>query len=90
MITVVDSVAAYPLHAAISARFTAQSVALVGDAAHAVHPLAGQGFNLAVGDIRALSDCIQSARHLGQPIGSTLMLEGTGKRGKRKPRKYSC
>ena len=79
MITAVGSVAAYPLHAAISARFTAQSVALIGDAAHAVHPLAGQGFNLAVGDIQALSDGIQSARHLGQPIGSALMLEGYGK-----------
>ena len=78
-ITGVESVAAYPLYAAVSARFAAQSVALVGDAAHAVHPLAGQGFNLAVGDIQVLSEGVQSARHLGQPVGSALMLERYGK-----------
>lgn len=75
----VQAVGAYPLHASVSARFTGQSVALVGDAAHAVHPLAGQGFNLAIGDIEELANGILSSRHLGQPIGNGLMLETYGK-----------
>ena len=43
---------------------------LVGDAAHAIHPLAGQGYNLAVGDIKALKDMIKTAKTSGRDIGS--------------------
>ena len=71
----VAGVASYPLYASISAQFTGHAVALVGDAAHAVHPLAGQGFNLAVGDVAALAECLLNAQHLGQAIGSRFALE---------------
>lgn len=46
---------------------------LVGDAAHTVHPLAGQGLNLGLGDVDALSRCITQALTQGSDIGETLL-----------------
>ena len=43
---------------------------LAGDAAHAIHPLAGQGYNLAVGDAIALADLIKEARATGSDLGA--------------------
>ena len=71
----VAGLASYPLHAGISAQFTGEAVVLMADAAHAVHPLAGQGFNLAIGDIAALGNCLSNAQHLGQAIGSRFALK---------------
>ncbi|MGE0409867.1 MAG: UbiH/UbiF/VisC/COQ6 family ubiquinone biosynthesis hydroxylase [Amphiplicatus sp.] len=67
--------AAYPLSFHLSQRFTAPRLALLGDAARAIHPIAGQGFNLAVKDIAALADILEEAASLGLDIGhqSTLM-----------------
>jgi 2-octaprenyl-6-methoxyphenol hydroxylase len=50
--------AAYPLTLSKAARLTAQRVVLVGNAAHGLHPVAAQGFNLGVRDVAALVDCI--------------------------------
>jgi len=43
--------------------------ALVGDAAHMIHPLAGQGLNMGLGDVECLSRCIEKAVLLGSDIG---------------------
>ncbi|KAF8892044.1 hypothetical protein BD779DRAFT_1670397 [Infundibulicybe gibba] len=43
---------------------------LVGDAAHTIHPLAGQGLNLGLGDVKSLAHCIHSAVLHGSDIGS--------------------
>lgn len=48
---------------------------MVGDAAHAVHPLAGQGVNLGLGDAAALASALATARELGQDIGDAEMLQ---------------
>jgi len=47
---------------------------LVGDAAHVIHPIAGQGFNLGVRDVAALAELIVDQRRLGLDIGDPAML----------------
>ena len=56
---------AYPLTLSKAARLTAQRAVLVGNAAHGLHPVAAQGFNLGLRDVAALCDCIADARHIG-------------------------
>jgi len=70
-VTGVDApVQSYPLITQRSESLTADRVALIGDAARAVHPLAGQGFNLGVRDIAALAQTIGEAVTTGQDIGT--------------------
>lgn len=65
----------YPLSLMIAERFTAERLALIGDAAHAIHPLAGQGLNLAIRDIAALAEVIVDAKRLGLDIGAPDVLD---------------
>ncbi|MGZ3275222.1 MAG: UbiH/UbiF/VisC/COQ6 family ubiquinone biosynthesis hydroxylase [Caulobacteraceae bacterium] len=65
----------YPLALELAERMTAPRVALIGDAAHGVHPIAGQGLNLGLKDIAALAQVLVEARRLGEDIGSELVLE---------------
>ena len=58
-ITAIESVASFPLVAQHAKSYVKPNLALVGDAAHGVHPLAGQGLNLGMLDIIALSDILQ-------------------------------
>jgi 2-octaprenyl-6-methoxyphenol hydroxylase len=61
--------AARPLGLQVARAFTASRVALIGDAAHAIHPLAGQGLNLALKDVAALAEVVVQAARLGSDIG---------------------
>ena len=65
----------YPLSLQLAERLTAPRVALLGDAAHAVHPIAGQGLNLGLKGAAALAETIVEASRLGEDIGSTAVLE---------------
>lgn len=56
-------------------RYVRPRLALVGDAAHAVHPLAGQGVNMGFMDVKALVDALAFAVESGTDIGSMQMLE---------------
>ncbi|MDX2028400.1 MAG: UbiH/UbiF/VisC/COQ6 family ubiquinone biosynthesis hydroxylase [Alphaproteobacteria bacterium] len=62
--------------------YTAPRLALIGDAAHSIHPIAGQGFNLGMGDIEALTDVLAKAVRLGLDLGSPDVLRRYEKRRK--------
>ena len=49
--------------------YCAERLALVGDSAHAIHPIAGQGFNMGLRDAAALADVLGEARRAGLDIG---------------------
>lgn len=64
----------YPLGLTIADRFIADRVALVGDAAHGVHPIAGQGLNAGLRDVAAMIDVLHNAKKRGEDIGSPAVL----------------
>ena len=66
---------AIPLSYRVSRRFVAERLALIGDAAHVVHPLAGQGLNLALRDVAALAERIVERMRLGLDPGAADNLE---------------
>ncbi|MGE0210861.1 MAG: FAD-dependent monooxygenase [Parvibaculaceae bacterium] len=65
----------HPLTLQIAQRFVGPRLALIGDAAHVVHPIAGLGFNLGLRDVAALAECVADAARLGLDIGAAAVLE---------------
>ncbi|MGQ2991666.1 UbiH/UbiF/VisC/COQ6 family ubiquinone biosynthesis hydroxylase [Brevundimonas sp.] len=65
----------YPLSLDLAERLTASRVALIGDAAHGVHPVAGQGLNMGLKDAAALAEVLIEAMRLGEDIGSEIVLD---------------
>jgi 2-octaprenyl-6-methoxyphenol hydroxylase len=65
----------FPLDLQIARSFVADRLALIGDAAHAVHPLAGQGLNIGMRDVAALAETVVEAARLGLDIGAATQLE---------------
>ncbi|MBL8774125.1 MAG: UbiH/UbiF/VisC/COQ6 family ubiquinone biosynthesis hydroxylase [Phenylobacterium sp.] len=65
----------YPLSLQLAERLTAPRVALLGDAAHGVHPIAGQGLNLGLKGAAALAQVLVDAMRQGEDIGSAAVLE---------------
>lgn len=74
-ITVVGPVFTYPLSLSIAEQLCAPRIALLGDAAHGVHPIAGQGLNLGLKGAAALAEVVVEASRLGEDIGSEAVLE---------------
>ncbi len=66
--------AAFPLRMQLAKRYVAGRLVLIGDAAHVVHPLAGQGVNLGLQDVRELRDLIAAARSNGRDLGAAQLL----------------
>lgn len=64
----------YPLGLTLADSLVAERIALVGDAAHGVHPIAGQGLNAGLRDVAALSDVLAEARRRGEDIGAAQVL----------------
>jgi 2-octaprenyl-6-methoxyphenol hydroxylase len=65
----------FPLGLVHAERYVDERMVLVGDAAHGIHPIAGQGYNLGVRDIAALIETLVDAKRLGLDIGSAGTLE---------------
>ena len=59
----------YPLALSMTHRFVGPRLALLGDAAHAMHPIAGQGLNAGLKDVAALAEVLADARRRGEDIG---------------------
>lgn len=70
----------YPLSVTAAKRLTGPRLALVGEAAHGMHPIAGQGFNVSVRDIESLSQSVSKAVSMGQDPGSDALLRAYAKR----------
>ncbi|MBO9545261.1 UbiH/UbiF/VisC/COQ6 family ubiquinone biosynthesis hydroxylase [Caulobacter sp.] len=65
----------YPLSLSLAERMVAPRLALIGDAAHGVHPIAGQGLNLGLKDAAALAEVLVEALRNGEDIGAEAVLE---------------
>lgn len=65
----------FPLELKMARQFVTARIALAGDAAHRLHPLAGQGQNMGLRDVAALAEVILDAARLGEDIGSLAVLE---------------
>ncbi|SHF04116.1 2-octaprenyl-6-methoxyphenol hydroxylase [Loktanella atrilutea] len=65
----------YPLGLTLANSLTAPRTALVGDAAHGIHPIAGQGLNAGLRDVAALAHVLEEARMRGEDIGSSVVLD---------------
>jgi 2-octaprenyl-6-methoxyphenol hydroxylase len=74
-ITVAGPRRTYPLGLQVARSFIGERLALVGDAAHVIHPIAGQGLNMGLRDVAALAEATVDAARLGLDIGDPHVLE---------------
>lgn len=72
--------AAFPLSLQLATRYDAERLVLLGDAAHRVHPLAGQGVNLGLRDVAELRDVLRAAREAGRDLGAPGVLRRYARR----------
>jgi 2-octaprenyl-6-methoxyphenol hydroxylase len=70
---------AYPLSLQFANAYTAHRLALIGDAAHGMHPVAGQGMNMGLRDVAALAELLVEAKRLGQDLGDAQILARYGR-----------
>jgi 2-octaprenyl-6-methoxyphenol hydroxylase len=74
-IRALDKPRAFPLSYFVARSFIGERLALVGDAAHVIHPIAGQGLNMGLKDVAALAEVIVDAARLGMDPGQADVLE---------------
>lgn len=70
-----EAISSFPLHQLYAKEYFAERTVLVGDSAHTIHPLAGQGLNLGLSDVIDLSERILSLRREGRDISDEKMLK---------------
>jgi 2-octaprenyl-6-methoxyphenol hydroxylase len=74
-IAALDKPRAFPLGYFVARSFIAERLALVGDAAHVIHPIAGQGLNMGLKDVAALAEVVVDAARLGMDLGQADVLD---------------
>jgi 2-octaprenyl-6-methoxyphenol hydroxylase len=74
-IKALDKPRAFPLGYFVARSFIAERLALIGDAAHVIHPIAGQGLNMGLKDVAALAEVVVDAARLGMDPGGASVLE---------------
>jgi 2-octaprenyl-6-methoxyphenol hydroxylase len=74
-LTIAGARRAYPIGLWVARDFVADRIALVGDAAHVIHPIAGQGLNMGLKDVAALAEAVVDAARLGLDPGGQAVLE---------------
>jgi len=74
-VTIVGERFLYPLGLGLAEEMHKGRLALLGDSAHGIHPIAGQGLNLGLKDVAALAEVLIEAARLGEDLGSELVLE---------------
>src|SRR5260221_13693351 len=74
-IKALDKPRAFPLSYFVARSFIGERLALVGDAAHVIHPIAGQGLNMGLKDVAALAEVVVDAARLGIDLGQADVLE---------------
>jgi 2-octaprenyl-6-methoxyphenol hydroxylase len=74
-IKALDQPRAFPLGYFVARSFIGERLALVGDAAHVIHPIAGQGLNMGLKDVAALAEVVVDAARLGMDLGQADVLD---------------
>ena len=74
-ITKIDNFKVFPLTAHICRKFYSKRIVLIGDAAHSIHPIAGQGWNLGMRDVKYLTNILLEYKNLGLDLGSQELLK---------------
>ncbi len=74
-LNITSEIKSFPLQLITAKKYIDNRLALAGDAAHAIHPIAGQGLNLGIRDVSKLVELIQHNLELGLDIGSEIMLK---------------
>jgi 2-octaprenyl-6-methoxyphenol hydroxylase len=74
-VKLIDKPFKYNLDLIVADQFYFERMALVGDAAHGIHPIAGQGFNVGIDDIKVLADLVKEYFECGLDIGCETLLK---------------
>jgi 2-polyprenyl-6-methoxyphenol hydroxylase-like FAD-dependent oxidoreductase len=71
----IDEIHSYPIKLNLKTRYYKKNILILGDGLHSVHPLAGQGFNLVLRDIKKLSELITDALKIGLSLKTSFVLK---------------
>ncbi len=74
-IKIIESIQSFPINLNLKTKYYKENVLILGDGLHTVHPLAGQGFNLVLRDIKKLSELVSKASKLGLSLKNSFLLK---------------